>query len=385
MHPPSQRNILIDLLRGLAILLVMLLHFGLSYGVGSSPLAGMIGKPAAGALIYNGNYGVTMFFAISGFLISSHAIERYGSLGRMRMGHFYRLRFARIFPSLLLALAVIVALGLFGLPFFANARQGEPVSATFYVPAVLSVLTFWHNVLMQHEGYFNYCLNIYWSLSVEEVFYLGYPLLCVILRRDGLIAAFGVLLIVLGPFYRGAHEDNEIEYMYAYPACFDAIAFGCIAALLARRIRLRRWQAAVVLVVAGGGLCVTYFQGIGGHERFGFTAIAAFTSLMLLASSSLGAKTVMGWGLRAAVHPLAWIGAHSYELYLFHIIVLAGLRNFYPPGPVDANAWWSMLGGFFAASCVVAAVVARWVGRPASAWLRTPGAMPEAAAAQPAA
>ncbi len=64
--------------------------------------------------------------------------------------------------------------------------------------AVLSVLTFWHNVLMQRAWYFNYAMNIYWSLSVEEMFYLVFPLLCLGLKRPVLIVAVWLLAIVLG-------------------------------------------------------------------------------------------------------------------------------------------------------------------------------------------
>jgi peptidoglycan/LPS O-acetylase OafA/YrhL len=70
------------------------------------------------------------------------------------------------------------------------------------VLAVASVLSFWHNVLMQSQGWFNYCLNIYWSLSVEEVFYLALPVSCLILRRKWLMVLACLALIIYAPIYR---------------------------------------------------------------------------------------------------------------------------------------------------------------------------------------
>ena len=58
------------------------------------------------------------------------------------------------------------------------------------------MLTFWHNVQMQSSGYVNYCVDIYWSLSVEEVLYLVLPLVCLMLRRTWLIVLFCVATLV---------------------------------------------------------------------------------------------------------------------------------------------------------------------------------------------
>jgi peptidoglycan/LPS O-acetylase OafA/YrhL len=101
--------------------------------------------------------------------------------------------------------------------------------------ALLSVLGFWHNQLMQDWGYFHYILNVYWSLSVEEVFYLGFAVLCLALGRGERVMMVAVALVLLGPLYRAVHPDDEIRYLYAYPACFDAIAWGVLAAWVAHR------------------------------------------------------------------------------------------------------------------------------------------------------
>lgn len=363
----QSRNFRIDILRGIAIGLVLLLHFHLSYSLVDSPLATVLPVGFIKAVALNGNYGVTMFFAISGYLITSTTLQRYGSLGQVNVRSFYAFRFARIVPCLVVALAVIVVLGLLKQPAFMNvAKPGWPQVG--YPVAVLSVLTFWHNVLMQHAWYFNYAMNIYWSLSVEEVFYLAFPLLCFGLRRPWAIAAVWGLAIVAGPVYRSFHADDEIYFMYGYLACFDAVAFGCCAALLARRLSLDGWAGRLLQLAAACLVVATYLRGIRGNEVFGFTAIAAGTAVLLVGASRVQPS---GWAVRSRLlSGLRWLGRHSYELYLFHIVVLGLMRSVVPRGAMTAD--WKLPGlvFFVAVSVCVAWAMARFYSEPMNARLR---------------
>jgi hypothetical protein len=101
------RDTWIDTLRGVSILLVLLHHFNIAYPLGGTWLGTILGWPVLQPLARNGNYGVTMFFVISGFLITRHALDRWGSLDRIRLKEFYVLRLARILPALLLLLVVV--------------------------------------------------------------------------------------------------------------------------------------------------------------------------------------------------------------------------------------------------------------------------------------
>jgi peptidoglycan/LPS O-acetylase OafA/YrhL len=359
------RDARIDLLRGLAIAVVLLLHFSLTYRLTQSPIGDWLTPRFVRAVVVNGNYGVTMFFAISGFLITSNAIRRDGSLARIDLGRFYLYRFARIMPSIALALAVIVPLGLFGVPSFANSAHGQPLPVSFSIVAIASVLTFWHNVLMQSVGYFNYCMNIYWSLSVEEVFYLVFPLAAVVLGRTRLFIALCLLAVVGGPVYRNWHADNELYFMYGYFACFDAIALGCLTALLKPAIRLPQTIAAVVTQIAALLLVVVYLIGIDGHEAFGFSAMAMTTSLLLLTAPDRAPSRPV-----RLLAPLRWMGRHSYELYLFHIIVLAGMRDLVPRDALAYAAKPLWLALFIGLSCGLAAMVSRWYSEPLNDALR---------------
>lgn len=360
------RNLYVDLLRGVSILVVLLLHYTLAYKLASSPALQWVPQPILHTILYNGNYGVSVFFVISGFLITSNIVKRYGSLGAIDVAHFYKLRFFRLYPLIVLALVLITVLGLAGLAKFSNMVHHEDPGAGFFVTADLSVLTFWHNILMERVGYFNYAMNIYWSLSVEEVFYLLYPLVLLVLRRGWLLVGLAGLCLVVGPVYRGLHRDDELFFMYGNLACIDMLAYGCIAAIVASRLSLshvmRRWLAALAFIA----MVWVYMRGIGGHEALGATCIGVAAAVFLVAVANLPAGTIA----RRAGAPLAWLGHHSYELYLFHIVVL-GLMLEIVPRAAMADDWkLPVLVLFVALSGVSAWAAARFCGDPLNRWLR---------------
>ena len=293
-------------------------------------------------------------------------MKRYGSLGAIDVAHFYKLRFFRLYPLIVLALVLITVLGLAGLAKFSNMVHHEDPGAGFFVIADLSVLTFWHNILMERVGYFNYAMNIYWSLSVEEVFYLLYPLVLLVLRRGWLLAGLAGLCLVVGPVYRGLHRDDELFFMYGNLACIDMLAYGCIAAIVANRLSLshvmRRWLAALAFIA----MVWVYMRGIGGHEALGATCIGVAAAVFLVAVSRLPA----GQGTLRMGAPLAWLGHHSYELYLFHIVVLGIMLEIVPRAAMADDWKLPVLVLFVALSGVSAWAAARFCGDPLNRWLR---------------
>jgi hypothetical protein len=108
-----------------------------------------------------------------------------------------------------------------------------------------------------------------------------------LLRRTWLIVGVCIIAIVVGPIYRSQHIDNEIFFMYGYLACFDAIAFGCLTALLARRMKLAANYGSVPRLIAGVALVAAYLRGIERHEIFGFSFIALASAAFLFGAAQL--------------------------------------------------------------------------------------------------
>jgi peptidoglycan/LPS O-acetylase OafA/YrhL len=370
-----RRDYRIDLLRGLSILSVLLLHFNLAYRLLKSPVGRLLPGPYLVNLVWNGNYGVTVFFVISGYLITSTSLRRFGGLESVSAKTFYAYRFARIIPCLVLVLAIISGLAWAGVRIF---QDTEHVSLWL---ADLSILTFWHNLMMAKFGYFNYCLNIFWSLSVEEVFYLAFPLLCLLLRRARWIMLVWVAAIILGPIYRGRNSHDEIKFLYGYLACFDAISMGCIVAVLTGSDRVRRISGAtrnvVQLIAISFMLWIFMRAGIDSVPVWGTSLMALGAAVFLfaegawrgtVASSSTGKLYVKLPG--KLLGPLAWFGQHSYELYLFHIVLLAGMMAnplTHVIAPAAKPVWFI---AFLAASALVAWGIARFYSEPLNRWLR---------------
>lgn len=372
----AARNDGIDTIRGVSILLVLLHHFNIAYPLGGTPVARVFGADAVHALARNGNYGVTMFFVVSGYLITSNARARFGSLDRIRLGAFYRRRFARIAPCAWLLVLVVTVLGTAGVPIFGNHPEtGPPVS--FWM-VDLAALTFWLNVLMARSGWLNYVLCAMWSLSVEEVFYLGFPLLCLAARRRAWLVAALLGFVVAGPVWRAGHQDDETGFLFAYLACFDGIAIGCLAAIVRAQVapflRPVAWMVRIAIV---SGLAVLYLvASIAETNVFGVSVFALGTAgLVLLCDGPAGT------GRDPTLRPVRASGRLSYELYLFHLLVLAALRTIWPPETMSANAVVILLGVYATGSAVVAHAVAHRFSEPANRWLRGGGAASGAAAA----
>ena len=375
---PGPRNLRIDTLRGVSILLVLLHHFNIAYVLRDTAVARAFGWDAMHAVVRNGNYGVTMFFVISGYLITSNARRRWGYLGAIDARTFYVSRIARIMPCLLLLLVLVNGLAASSVPLFSNhAPLGVPVS--FWLVNFAS-LTFWMNVLIGSYGWVNYALGVLWSLSVEEVFYLSFPLLCIALRRDGRLLAFWAFVVAIGPLYRATHSSDEGGFLYAYFACFDGIAIGCCTALLADRPLWRAVAMRTTQWLTVAGMTVLYLAWpIAQSHVFGVTGIALGTAVLLINAHASGAP-----GSARLLAPLRWSGKLSYELYLFHLVVLGGLRTLYPPSATHGNEKLLLLGVYLVLSAAVSTLIARGYATPLDRfvkrkWLRASARVPDGA------
>lgn len=358
----NSRNQNIDLLRGIAILLVLILHFHLAYHFDQNFLA---------IIARNGNYGVTMFFVISGFLITTAALERYGKLKNADLLGFYIMRFARIMPCLLLLLLMVLTFTFAKIPIFADKANAPSLWMT-----VLSVLTFWHNVLMAKFGYFNYGLNICWSLSVEEVFYFTFPILCLLFKRTRSLIFLWLILIIAAPIYRSFHADDKIIAMYGYFSCFDGIAIGCCVAILLNSAKFKKWHAKIapqfntaIQYLTILLLVVVYFYAdVEKNMTYGFTLMAIGTAILIITSSAK--KHTSNYHRNQLKQAIGWFGKNSYELYLFHIPVL-GLMRTIPTNHIlgaYSKLCWMLV--FFLSTAMLAKTIANCYSQPLNKFLR---------------
>ena len=336
----------VDVLRGLSVLLVLLNHIKLRFLLNDLPVSDALPARMEQVLFWSGHYAVVIFFVISGFLITSLSLRRWGGLASVNIGSFYRMRFARIAPCLLLLLPVLCALHLAGASDFVIRPERVSLGR-----ALAAALTFHVNWLEGHHGYLPGGWDVLWSLSVEETFYLVFPLAAVLLRSERLFLLVLGSLVIIGPCYRAMLGDVDPLWGYAYLSCSDAIAFGCIAALLTHRRLLG--PRALRLALAGGCLLSLLTIVLNdesartGIARFGLnlTALELGIALMVVAFGS-------GVGNVAMAKGTSWLrltGRCSYEIYLFHMLAVLGLmaviRHMHPAARTFPLWYAAMLGG----------------------------------------
>ena len=366
----TTRNGGIDLLRGWAVLSVILLHLNIRVPFADSGLGRSFPMPLSRLLFWSGYWAVMVFFVISGFLITSMTESRWGALTRVDIRAFYRVRFARIAPMLALFVIVQSVLQLGSVTGFS-----DPAPAASLATTVFSVLTFHLNWLEAKVGYLPGAWDVLWSLCVEELFYLGFPLLARFARPRFVLYAALLCFAIAGPFARVSKSSNEMWQDHSYLSCMGEIAIGCLAALLARRYVPAKSVARLLLFVGASSMAlVLYFRHVVKVLRlyeFGLnvTLLSCGTAAVLIALSAM--PTWARVTERGALSPLRWLGRNSYELYLSHLFVV-----------VPAALWWKRLGSsafiplFYGSVLVVCAllgeVLARGFSKPLSQRLRPP-------------
>jgi peptidoglycan/LPS O-acetylase OafA/YrhL len=356
----------VDVLRGLAILFVLMNHVSMRLRFARVPYTEGLSDRLVTPLVWNGQRGVQIFFAVSGFLITATSLRRWGSLSKVSPKGFYLMRFARIAPLLLLLLGVLSALHLAQVEHFV-----VPAKTGGLARALLAALTFHVNILEAQRGYLPGNWDILWSLSVEEMFYLFFPLVARIFGRWRLFVALLLGFVTLGPFARTVFtQGNETWKEYSYLGGMDAIALGCLTALVVSRFRFSRAAlgtvGAIGVVLLVFSLCFSLEADAWGLERTGLdmTVVALGTCMVIVAVAQ------KNWKAPRVISPLLKLGERSYEVYLTHMFVVFGTFGLFVRAGKPMWGVPALFIGVIVAAGLLGEVVARFYSEPLNRLIR---------------
>ena len=305
----------LDGIRAIAVLIVIIAHFGLTN-------------------LIPGGFGVTVFFFISGFLITRLLLAEARTKGKIHLKDFYIRRIVRLYPALIFMVVGSTALYLI-------LGQGGPKPLEF--TAALGYFTNIYQVAVRAGGELPFMPWTHlWSLAVEEHFYLIFPLLMVVFgvfKRRLIWALLGLLALV--PLWRlFTYSTFEtlpvIDYNYMMTdARIDSIVWGCLlSVLLDKDIREGLIQKLIGwLPIFGAGAVLLLCFALRDESfryiwRYSLQGAALFVFVL-----NLYFFRPVRWSLGILeLWPLVWMGRLSYPLYLWHFPVLDLSHRFMEPG-----------------------------------------------------
>jgi peptidoglycan/LPS O-acetylase OafA/YrhL len=306
----------LDALRAFAVGIVILSHAGLRFAQG-------------------GKTGVLVFFVLSGYLITSVLLNEQAITSRVSFRRFYARRVLRLAPALVV---VIIATSLFALTQRHTAEGHETLRA---IPAVVLYVSNWRQVIVgpNSGGWFGH----FWSLAVEEQFYLVWPTVLALSYRwkrlpgVAIVALVGAVASLLEKIIV-AHEASGRQAGTDFAA--DGLLLGCaLAAWVAIGVgpRARRWlsrclwPATVAIVIATVYGRSDDSGSLHQYETFGrvYWPITVVAATVVVAVLVIG--TVPSWLRRVlAWRPLVYLGRISYGMYLWHLVILGALVAWLP-------------------------------------------------------
>lgn len=286
----------LDGLRALSVLVVVVLH-------------------AWPSILPGGWVGVEVFFVLSGYLITALLLTEHDRTGTISLGRFYLRRVLRLLPALAVTIVIALVLSLTVRPDLAALTERQAIAAALYVAN-------WY-VAAGHSGGL---LNHTWSLSLEEQFYLVWPVLL-----WGLLALGGRRLALIGAvagigliFVHRLSMHSDALY-FRTDTRGDALLLGCAVALAERLGAFTHVRAHIVTACAivGGVLLALTAATIASMTN----APADFTIVDLAAAAVVVAVAVVPTALARPLSwsPLVWVGQRSYGIYLLHFVVVGGL------------------------------------------------------------
>ncbi len=293
----------LDGLRALSITAVLLGH-----------LTGTVGFPRWVKPIVDGehfdlaNLGVRVFFVISGFLITGLLIKELERTDRISLSRFYLRRTLRIFPAYFALLGVLAALDAWGV---------------ITIPSVdfVHALTY----TMNYDAHRVWQVGHLWSLAVEEQFYLLWPAAVVLAASRRNAARIAIAVVCLVPLIRVVEATfGDLTLIgTTFETTSDAIATGCLLALLRDALMLRPWYARAVgsrwiapaILVAGLLISIRYRPGLLIGESLINVAIALGIDRCVRRPDGAAGRLLN-------TRPLVYVGTLSYSLYLWQQLFL---------------------------------------------------------------
>jgi len=304
----------LDGLRAFSIILVCIGH-----------VAGTVGSPEFLLPLHSlGNFGVKIFFVISGFLITYLLLIEKEKTGTINLKEFYIRRTFRLFPAFYFFIICIAVAQYFQ---FIELRPGDLFHASTYT------MNFHHDR--------SWWLNHTWSLAVEEQFYLIWPLLLMFIgHRKSYVAAITVIVTV--PLIRSimwyGFDVTPSAMTREFQAVADALAVGCILAYIYKKnIKIPKWfktiwfhsipllMFIVPMVLMKINPSLFYIVG----QSFVNICAAAMIWRYMIVQEGFPFK-LLNW------KPAIWLGGLSYSLYLWQEPFLnSWVQDWYASWPVN--------------------------------------------------
>ncbi len=308
-------------------------------GVRAVAVVAVMGFHAAIRQFHGGYLGVDVFFVLSGFLITSLLAAERDTSGRIDLGAFYMRRALRLLPALFVMVAVVSVVAALG-PHIAESdtmARDAPATLFYYVNWVYAFLDHFEVRLLSHT----------WSLSIEEQFYLAWPLLFGLTAlwargRRTFIVALPIVLFFASNGLRWwlYNRGTSLPRLtYGTDVRAGAMMIGCAAGLLYTWDLLPRNAAGRMLVRVCGVIGVLGLVWMVFGERYGtlgiathpariygegYFLIATFAALIIV---WLAMEPTSPLARLFSLRPMVWMGKVSYGLYLWHLPIDRFITN----------------------------------------------------------
>ena len=264
-------------------------------------------------LMPGGFIGVDIFYVISGYLITGLIIREIGKTGRLDLNEFYQRRIKRLLPTSVFVLFVTAVVGIFVLPAITRDALGRDLfAAAAYVSNYL--FAWWENDYQNLNATPSPFIH-YWSLAVEEQFYVVWPIFILFLSRYGKRTIFqGVAMVTALSFLLSIYltQVAPIWAFYSLPTRAWELGFGALLVFIPDRYLRNRflpWIGAIGIAIA----------------TFNFdesTAFPGFNALLPVVATAILIGSIPVWPRffndLSNNRLMQWLGAISYPLYLGH-------------------------------------------------------------------